>query len=217
MNHAIDDLDVAEVIFVLCSYDTRAATLYLTGKGNFIVFSGRRGQLTEGLFDKSEAEVFADIAMRKGVPADRISIEPEAGNTGHNVVLTHRLLLEQDKLPTDTVLLVQMPFMERRTYATFMKQWPGAENLNQVMVTAPQLPWEDYTDTTDPENSISTSELAIHVMVGITLRMRDYVANGFQIVKFLYPLPHPLMFIWLTLQLYSPWMCLKTRGKPHKD
>lgn len=43
-------------------------------------------------------------------------------------------------LKLNSFILVQKPYMDRRTFATFRKQWPEAE----CIVTSPQLSYEDY-------------------------------------------------------------------------
>jgi len=113
----------ADAIFALCSLDTRvaerAAQLFLDGYGSYLIFSGGVGKLTANRFPKAEADVFADIARDMGVPDDRIIVENRSTNTGENVRFTFELLAQRGYSP-QSLLLVQKPYMERRTYATFM-------------------------------------------------------------------------------------------------
>lgn len=166
----------ASAIFCLCSLDTRvaayAASLYLSGIAPFLIFSGSSGALTEGLFDAPEAVVFAHIAESMGVPSSAIIVEPRATNTGENVRFTHALLQEKD-LSFKKLLLVQKPYMERRTYATFVKQWPGGGV--DFEVTSPPVSWEDYPDEKNPR------ELVASIMVGDLVRIREYPSLGYQI------------------------------------
>ncbi|KAI1344177.1 DUF218 domain-containing protein [Xylariaceae sp. FL0016] len=166
----------ADAIFCLCSLDTRvaerAARLYLDGYGTYLIFSGGTGRLTEGRFDKPEAEVFADIARTMGVPEDRMLVEPRSTNTGENVRFTHSLL-QAKGLHLESFILVQKPYMERRTYATFRKQWPDSRT--QITVTSPQFMWKDYPNHDNPK------DLVINIAVGDLIRIRDYPARGFQI------------------------------------
>jgi hypothetical protein len=63
--------------------------------------------------------------------------------------------------------------MERRTYATFAKQWPD-EQVN-FLVTSPPCTFEEYLKTQpDPEK-------IIHLMVGDLQRIKLYPEKGFQI------------------------------------
>lgn len=180
----------ADAVFCLCSLDLRvahrAAQLHLDGYGRYLIFSGGSGKLTENRFSKPEAEVFADIARAKGVPEEAIIVESQSTNTGENVRFTHDLLSQRRLLEGDgrirTFILVQKPYMERRTYATFMKQWPGIGRADvgddekvEFSVTSPQLDFAEYPDEGNPR------DLVINIMVGDLVRIRDYPAKGYQI------------------------------------
>jgi uncharacterized SAM-binding protein YcdF (DUF218 family) len=173
-HHVNHELKKADCIFVLCSMDTRvaerAAELYKQGYAPYVLFSGGSGKLTEHVFSKPEAEVFADVAIKLGVPPEAILLENKSTNTGENVSFS-RELLKQKGLNFNTFILVQKPYMERRTYATFNKVWPEKE----FVVTSPQLLYEEYMK--DPE----FKELTINVMVGDLQRIKEYPAKGFQI------------------------------------
>lgn len=170
MNHR---LEKADCIMVLGSHDTRVAErgagLFLEGYAPLIVFSGGQGILTKD-FDRPEADIFADIAIGTGVPEEKILIENESTNTGENIEFTKKLLSEKGVDP-QKIILVQKPYMERRTYATFMKRWPEKE----CLVTSPQIAFDDY-----PNESIS-EEAIINIMVGDLQRIRIYPGKGFQI------------------------------------
>ncbi|KAL6891651.1 DUF218 domain-containing protein [Trichoderma longibrachiatum] len=168
----------ASAIFCLCSLDTRvaahAAQLYLDGLAPWLIFSGDSGILTKGLFSEPEAVVFANIAREMGVPEDKIIVEPRARNTGENVRFTYDLLRERGMLgQMESLVLVQKPYMERRTYATFRKQWPERGTL--FTVTSPGLSFDEYPDASNPR------ELVTSIMVGDLIRIREYPARGFQI------------------------------------
>ncbi|KAK6820735.1 hypothetical protein PG990_012718 [Apiospora arundinis] len=166
-----------DAVFCLCSLDVRvarrAAELFLAGHGDrFLIFSGGVGKLTQGRFAKPEAEVFADVAREMGVPAEKLLVEGKSTNTGENVRFVWDLL-EQRKVRVRSFVLVQKPYMERRTYATFKKQWPDPETA--ITVTSPQLDWRSYPDADNPR------ELVTNIMVGDLIRIREYPAKGFQI------------------------------------
>ncbi|MGF1682868.1 YdcF family protein [Photobacterium minamisatsumaniensis] len=173
-HHLNHNLEKSDCLFVLCSNDIRvaerAAQLYLEGYAPFIVFSGGVGALTEDLFACSEAEAFATVAVDMGVPESSILIEPQSTNTGENVQFT-RALLEEKGLDPQSLILVQKPFMERRTYATFMRQWPGKE----IRVTSPQISFDNY-----PNESLTYSDV-INVMLGDLERIHVYPEQGFSI------------------------------------
>jgi uncharacterized SAM-binding protein YcdF (DUF218 family) len=164
----------SDCILALGSHDLRvadrAAELYLAGWAPILLFSGGLGYLTKGIWKDPEADQFARIALDHGVPAEAIFIENKSTNTGENILFT-RQLLEEKGLHPHRFLLVQKPYMERRSYATFKKQWPGME----LLVTSPQIAFEDY-----PNNEIPM-ERVINAMVGDLQRIRLYPAQGFQI------------------------------------
>ena len=167
-------LKKADAILVLGSHDTRVAErgaeLFLEHWAPLLIFSGGLGRLTSGQWSESEAARFADIAKEKGVPEKSILIEDKSSNTGENILFT-KSLVEQKKLPLNSFILVQKPYMERRSYATFKKQWPGKE----LIVTSPQLDFDHY-----PTGEISL-EKVIQVMTGDLQRIRLYAAKGYQI------------------------------------
>ncbi len=88
-HHLNHTLHPSDLILALGSNDIRvaeyAADLYLQGFAPLLMFSGNVGALTKDQFTKPEAEVFADIALQKGVPAAAILREPESTNTGETL------------------------------------------------------------------------------------------------------------------------------------
>lgn len=168
------ELRPADAIFALGSNDTRvaerAAEVYLAGYAPLIVFSGNKGKAPE--LHTTEARAFADVAISLGVPEGNILLEERATNTGENIIFTRKLLEEKGVVPKK-LILVQKPYMERRTYATFKKQWPGVE----FVVTSPQLTYEEYADPAH----FADKDRFINVMVGDLQRIKEYPAQGFQI------------------------------------
>lgn len=167
-------LEKADAILVLGSHDTRVAEhgaqLYLDGWAPLVVMSGGAGRLTTGLWNTSEAEKFASIARGMGVPASSILIEDTSTNTGENIQFS-RKLLEEKGVESKKLIVVQKPYMERRTYATCMKQWPEMD----FIVSSPPIALENY-----PNEHVSKEDM-IHIMVGDLQRIKEYPARGFQI------------------------------------
>jgi uncharacterized SAM-binding protein YcdF (DUF218 family) len=167
-------LEKADAIFALGSHDLRvpeyAAKLFLDGWAPLLIFSGKEGRLTSKLWNKSEAEMFADVAMKAGVPAEKIIIEKEATNTGENILFTKKLL-EERGLDIQKFILVQKPFMERRAYATFKKRWPEKD----FIVASPPITFEEAPDEVKPK------EVLINILVGDLQRIKIYPKKGYQI------------------------------------
>jgi len=174
--HVHHKVSEADCIFVLGSHDIRvaerAAELYLQGMAPIIIFSGGLGNLTEGVWDEPEADKFSKIAIKMGVPSTAILIENKSTNTGENVRFSYELM-KANKLSPKKMILVQKPYMERRTYATFKKQWPGSAV--EIIVTSPQLSFDQYP------NALISMEDVTNIMVGDLQRIKLYSAKGFQI------------------------------------
>ena len=175
-HHVNHTLEKADCILVLGSHDTRvadrAAELYLDGWAPIIIFSGGLGRLTEGMWTESEADLFAKIAIEKGVPKDAILIENKSTNTGENILLTQKLLKE-NSLDPESFIVVQKPYMERRSFATFKKHWPE----KKLIVTSPQIAFEDYATGEIP------MEQVVNIMVGDFQRIKLYAEMGFQVYQ----------------------------------
>ena len=173
LNH---ELKKADCIFVLGSHDTRVAErgaeLYLAGWAPLLIFSGGLGRLTDGVWKETEADKFARIALQMGVPENALLLENKSTNTGENILFTQRLL-QQKKLNPDSFIVVQKPYMERRSFATFKKLWPEKE----IIVTSPQISFEDYPTVDMP------LEKVIHIMVGDLQRVKLYAERNFQIAQ----------------------------------
>jgi uncharacterized SAM-binding protein YcdF (DUF218 family) len=173
-------LSPADVILVLCSHDTavaeRGAQLWLDGWAPLLMFSGGLGTITRHLWNEPEADQFARIAVAMGVPPERILIENRSTNTGENVLFTRRLLDERQLSP-QRFILVQKPYMERRSYATFKQRWPEKD----VMVTSPQVSFDEYLNRYS--NTALSSDDVVAIMVGDLQRIRVYAERGFQIAQ----------------------------------
>ena len=170
----------ADAILVLCSHDERVAErgaqLFLDGWAPLLIFSGGQGAITKTLWNEPEAERFARIAESLGVPRESILVEPHSTNTGENIEFTKRLLVERGQNP-HKFILVQKPYMERRSYATFRKIWPEKE----LIVTSPQVSFRDYLAEYANRN-LSTADV-VSIMVGDLQRIKLYPAHGYQIAQ----------------------------------
>jgi uncharacterized SAM-binding protein YcdF (DUF218 family) len=175
-HHVNHTLVKSDCILALGSHDTRvaerAADLFLQEWAPLLIFSGGLGNLTQDIWTTPEADLFAQIAMEKGVPRSAILIENKSTNTGENILFTQQLLQEKGLSP-QSFILVQKPYMERRSDATFRKRWPG----KKLIVTSPLLSFEEYPNEEIP------LEKVIHIMVGDLQRIRIYPEKGFQVAQ----------------------------------
>ena len=167
-------LEKSDCILVLGSHDLRVAErgadLYLQGLAPIIIFSGGLGNLTKDMWTETEADLFATIALDKGVPREAIFIENKSTNTGENILFTRQLLKDKN-LDLQSFIVVQKPYMERRSYATFKKHWPD----KKLLVTSPLLSFDEYPNSEIP------LERVINIMVGDLQRIKIYPEKGFQV------------------------------------
>jgi uncharacterized SAM-binding protein YcdF (DUF218 family) len=174
LNHPLKKVDC---IIGFGSHDLRvaerAAELFKQKYAPLIVFSGRlitnQGLINTG-WQKSEAEMFAQTAIKLGVPEDKILLETKAINTGQNIRFTKELLVSKDIL-VKSCIVVHKPYMERRTYAAIEKQWPEIEPL----ITSPKLSYDEYM------LGVTDTATEVNIMLGDLQRIKIYAKKGWQI------------------------------------
>ncbi|MFB9430621.1 ElyC/SanA/YdcF family protein [Streptoalloteichus tenebrarius] len=97
-------------------------------------------------------------------------VEPNATNTGQNIELS-RKVLQDARVAVDSVLLISMPYMERRAYVTCAKQW---SEVSVVCASAPRT-YREHVATVGDER------LVIDDLVGDLQRIIEYPALGYAI------------------------------------
>jgi uncharacterized SAM-binding protein YcdF (DUF218 family) len=163
-----------DVIVALGTNDLRvaefAAGLYHRGYGSTLVCSGgvaHQGDLLETSWDKTEAEMFADVAERLGMPRDRILLETRATNTAENLRFSRELLRERGIRPRNIVVAVK-PFMQRRVWATLAVEWP---EMPATLASQDMTLDEYFTCELTPER-------IINIMMGDLQRIWIYARRG---------------------------------------
>ena len=193
-------LSKADALLVLGSYDIRvaeyAAQLWIDGWAPYLICAGSGtihsdSPVWKEFVGSTEAEVFAEIAKGLGVPADAILIENKSQNTGENYKFSLQLL-KNKHIEVEKIIVVQKPFMERRTYATG-KIWLPADIA--LIVTSPPLTLAEY-----PNELVAKDDHWIHNMVGTLQRIKEYPAKGFQIEQ---EIPE---------QVWNAFNCLVSKG-----
>ncbi len=164
----------AEAIVVLGTNDLRvaefAASLYHRGYGRLMVCSGgnaHQGDLLATNWGKTEAEMFAGVAVERGVPCSAILLEPRATNTAENLRFTRELLRERGLTPRNVVLAVK-PFMQRRVWATMSVEWPEMP----ATLASPKMTLDEYFTPELPPEKV------IHIMMGDLQRIWIYARRG---------------------------------------
>lgn len=171
-------LEKVDCIIAFGTFDIKVAELgaelYLKGYAEYLLMTGGLGKGTLERWTKPESEIFAEIALKKGVPKSALLIENKSTNTGENITFS-KLLLQQHKIKVKKIIGVQKPFMGRRLYATLKKQWSDVE----CIIATPEMEMEEYF-TEIVKTGMSREEL-IKIILGDLLRMQTYVPLGYQI------------------------------------
>lgn len=198
MHHSLERADGKQWdgVLCLCSSDLRVAqhAAQLHRKlGGWLCFSGGKGtgpHSGANLLGWADAEaiVFAREAARIGIPEETILIEPEATNTGENVSFS-RALLSARGLSCKRVVIVQKPFMERRSWATLKRVWPTAD----AIISSPKLSFDECLNGCGVP-----AEVLVAIMVGDLQRVRLYALppRNFQIAQ---PIPREVWAAYETL------------------
>ena len=152
----------------------KCAELYKKGLAPKILFAGGLGKVTKDNFQKSEAEIYKEIALKNGVLEKDIIIEDKSTNTGDNFRFAKEILTKNN-IKWDSICIVHRPFGERRTYSSAQSILSDKE----IYITSPSTTFEEYL--TDLEKRTETEIYnEISVIVGDIQRMIIYPQFGWQ-------------------------------------
>ena len=173
-HHLNHRLQAADCLIVMGCQDLgvahKAIELYQQNYSELLLFSGGFGKITKDLWRKSEADIFADEAIKAGISNEHILLETQSSNCGENILFAMQLLQGRGLKPSK-VLLVTKPYLERRAYATFKQHFADVE----VNVTSQSITLADYLQSAaDPEQ-------VIQLIVGDLHRILQYPRLGYQI------------------------------------
>ncbi len=164
----------ADLMLVFGTNDLRVATLaadlYHQGLAPLVLTTGgiaHHGDLLATPWDRPEAVEFAEEMARRGVPAERILIEPCATNTAENVRFS-RVMIEGRGLRPRHAVVVVKPFMQRRVLATMAIHWPELP----FSIASWQTTFAGYCT---PE---LTPEKVLNIMLGDLQRIWVYAERG---------------------------------------
>lgn len=182
-----EEVSPADCILVLCSHDIRiahyAADLFLAGKAKTLIFSGGSNSFTRNIYQKSEAEAFAEVAIKKVVPAHKIIVESKSTNTAENFQFT-KSLLQTLNLEFQSYILVQIPNMLRRVRATGQKYLPNFQ------VTSHPIRFSEGV------HEHLTEEMFLHEIAGDLQRLQVYPKLGFH---HSIDIPDEIMDAWMRM------------------
>lgn len=149
---------------------TYAAELYHRGMYPVVVFTGGSTPTTRERFPRGEAVHYREHARALGVPDTAILVDPEATNTGANIVNSRTLLAAAGHRPR-SLLLISKPYAERRSHAAARKLWPEVD----VVCASMPIGYPEYV------SSIGHERLVVDMMVGDLQRIVEYPARGFAV------------------------------------
>ncbi|AXI59658.1 YdcF family protein [Pseudomonas kribbensis] len=158
-----------ELIVVCGSYDLRvcdyACQLLKKGVAPHLLFTGNTGNWTKHLWERTEADIFAQRAMIQGVSPDQFTLESRATNFAENIAFARELFPDVRR-----ATFLTKPNSIRRVALTLPVQWPGLE----AWVDAPSFGFPG-----EVSNLIGVLGL-IDEMVGDIHRIMVYPSLGFQ-------------------------------------
>ncbi len=171
-------LEKADLIIAFGSRDLsvakRAAQIYHQGYADKILFSGGFGKGTKDIWQRSEAEKFAEIAIKTGVPKEAILIENKSTNTGENIIFSKQLLKDKN-VNVKKAIIVHQPNMNRRIFAALKKQWPELE----IIIAPVDVSLNEYINKL--KRFGLTKKQIYSNMVGDLERIKMYAEQGYQI------------------------------------
>lgn len=166
----------AGVILGLGSFDPavaeHGAVLFLEGRATWLMFTGGLVDRQDSLkppWSAPEAQVFREIALKRGVPAGAILTESRSQNTGENFRFSLAQLRER-AIPIEAMIIVTKPYVERRARATAMKE---LGTIGFAMTSAP-CSFDEYCFQRFEPARI------VNLMVGELQRIAVYPTLGFQ-------------------------------------
>lgn len=140
-----------------------------------IIFSGGLGKLTSKTFQKTEAEIYKEIAIENGVDKNKIFIENKSTNTGDNFRLSLKII-EQNKIKSDKIIIVHNNLSQRRTLSTAK----AIIKDKQLSITSPRKTFDQFIQKLNNGTKEQTNN-TISVIVGDIQRMIIFPQLGWQI------------------------------------
>lgn len=159
--------------------------MWKCGLTKYLVFCGGVGHSTKNLKRKvarilrkpaetlpgTEAELYASLAAEKyGIPEEAVILEKRSTNTAENIRYAMNLL-EERQIAYRTVLLIQDPILQRRSYITARELMPEETKL---ISWAPFLPSVDREGKIQPKIPFLWEEGRFYeLLLGEIWRLRD--------------------------------------------
>jgi len=142
----IEELPKSEGLFVFGHVDPRlalhSAVLYKTGKMPRVVLTGKGGRKTIPDRFETEADYYASILRKEGVPESAMILERNSMNSLENIVFGIEACYKVGFYP-QTLVISSIPALMLRSLVTFRKQFPGIN----VSASTFDINSEEYTES----------------------------------------------------------------------
>ncbi len=177
LEDALAPTDVILCLGTNCAFvPVRGAELWHQGLAPVMVMSGgiaHVGDLAATGWDASEARVYTDIAMAKGVAENALRLEERSTNTAENFRFSRPVIEAAIGRPLASAIVVARPHMTRRARATADIEWPDVA----VSLQTETISMIDYlAREADPGKTLNQ-------VVGDFQRIVEYPKRGFQSVQ----------------------------------
>lgn len=140
-----EKLPKADAIFIFGHTDPRIAKhaihLYKSGKAEKIILTGKGRKDIPGF--KSEASYYAFLMESDGVPRSSLILENLSMNSLENVLFGIKTCHDNNFYP-NSLIIVAIPPLLRRSRATFEKQFPNIKTYS----SGPDISLEEYLQHT---------------------------------------------------------------------
>ncbi len=151
------------------------ANLYKQGFADKIIFAGGLGKITKNSFKKPEAEIYKEIAMKEGIPEEKIWIENKSTNTGDNFRFSKQII-EKENWEIRKILIVHNRFSERRTLSSAKAIIKGKE----LHITSANVSFKEFMERLQNREENRIIKI-ISSIVGDIQRMIIFPQFGWQI------------------------------------
>lgn len=115
-----DPLEISNLLFVFGGPEPQrineAIKLYKEGYASRILFTGQRSSYMKEV-EVTEAEYYASVAEKQGVPKKDIILETKARNTPENAINSVKILKADNFLPS-RIIIITLAYHMRRCYLT---------------------------------------------------------------------------------------------------
>ncbi len=139
-----------------------------------ILFSGGLGKLTTSNFDRTEAEIYKDIAIKEGIKPNKIFIENKSTNTGDNFRFSLKII-EKYKIKSDRIIIVHNNLSQRRTLSVAR----AIIKDKKLIITSPDKTFSQFIEKLSNVTEERKQNI-IPVIVGDIQRLIIYPQLGWQ-------------------------------------